>query len=74
MTAATDRLLAELDELTRIRDAGLAASAKARPVVVRALKAGVPVADLIGRPFSRAEVNKIKSEAGLTRPRTPRGQ
>ena len=56
--------MARLDELTEKRNRGRAiaeeASEEARPLVEKALIAGVRVIDLIGRPYSRPEVQNIK--------------
>ena len=62
MSASKDRINAELDELTAKVREGEAAQKAARPVVRRALRAGIAPADLIGRPFSRALVYTIQQE------------
>ena len=57
---AAERIFPELDRLTEIRKAGAEASRKARPLVEAALIAGVASIDLVGRPFSRPEIQNIK--------------
>ena len=62
MTARQDRIKAQLNELTLKVQEGERARLAARPLVREALRAGVPAADLIGRPFSRALVYTIQQE------------
>ena len=66
MSTGKDRLLVQLDALTKKRNRGQAmvdqATEEARPLVIEALIAGVRVVDLIRRPYSRAEIQKIKRD------------